>query len=152
MPVIVARPGPWTHRDLTAGGTQFHVALAGPEELPSPAGPDEPAAGAEKPLILLVHGFPECWWTWRHVIGPLAEADLRVAAADLRGFGGSDRPPSGYDLATLASDLAAVVRALGHERAVVVGAGLGRSRGRWRTRSRRRPRRSCPSERRTPWR
>ena len=125
MPVIVARPGPWTHRDLTAGGTQFHVALAGPEELPSPAGPDEPAAGAEKPLILLVHGFPECWWTWRHVIGPLAEADLRVAAADLRGFGGSDRPPSGYDLATLASDLAAVVRALGHERAVVVGAGLG---------------------------
>jgi len=76
-------------------------------------------------MVLLVHGFPECWWTWRHVIGPLADAGHRVAAVDLRGFGGSDRPPSGYDLVTLASDLAAVVRALGHERAVVVGAGLG---------------------------
>ena len=114
MPVDVNRPGPWTHRNLTARGTRFHVALAGPE---APAG-----AG---PLTLLVHGFPECWWTWRHVIGPLADAGHRVAAVDLRGFGGSDRPPSGYDLVTLAQDLAAVVRSLGHERAVVVGAGLG---------------------------
>lgn len=125
MPVIVNRPGPWAHRDLTAGGTQFHAALAGHEELPSAANTDAQDAGPAKPLILLVHGFPECWWAWRHVIGPLAEAGHRVAAADLRGFGGSDRPPSGYDLVTLASDLAAVVRALGHERAVVVGAGLG---------------------------
>ncbi|MFC2623735.1 MAG: alpha/beta fold hydrolase, partial [Propionibacterium acidifaciens] len=54
----------------------------------------------------------------------LAQAGHRVAALDLRGFGGSDRPPSGYDLVTLAQDLAAVVRSLGHERAVVVGAGL----------------------------
>ena len=114
MPVDVNRPGPWAHRNLTARGTRFHVALAGPE---SPAG-----AG---PLTLLVHGFPECWWTWRHVIPALAQAGHRVAALDLRGFGGSDRPPSGYDLVTLAQDLAAVVRSLGHERAVVVGAGLG---------------------------
>ena len=114
MPVDVNRPGPWTHRNLTARGTRFHVALAGPE---APAG-----AG---PLTLLVHGFPECWWTWRHVIPALAQAGHRVAALDLRGFGGSDRPPSGYDLVTLAQDLAAVVRSLGHERAVVVGAGLG---------------------------
>ena len=114
MPVDVNRPGPWAHRNLTARGTRFHVALAGPE---GPAG-----AG---PLTLLVHGFPECWWTWRHVIPALAQAGHRVAALDLRGFGGSDRPPSGYDLVTLAQDLAAVVRSLGHERAVVVGAGLG---------------------------
>ena len=114
MPVDVNRPGPWTHRNLTARGTRFHVALAGPE---APAG-----AG---PLTLLVHGFPECWWTWRHVIPALAQAGHRVAALDLRGFGGSDRPPSGYDLVTLAQDLAAVVRSLGHERAVIVGAGLG---------------------------
>ena len=114
MPVDVNRPGPWAHRNLTARGTRFHVALAGPE---APAG-----AG---PLTLLVHGFPECWWTWRHVIPTLAQAGHRVAALDLRGFGGSDRPPSGYDLVTLAQDLAAVVRSLGHERAVVVGAGLG---------------------------
>ena len=114
MPVDVNRPGPWAHRNLTARGTRFHVALAGPE---APAG-----AG---PLTLLVHGFPECWWTWRHVIPALAQAGHRVAALDLRGSGGSDRPPSGYDLVTLAQDLAAVVRSLGHERAVVVGAGLG---------------------------
>ena len=95
MPVDVNRPGPWTHRNLTARGTRFHVALAGPE---APAG-----AG---PLTLLVHGFPECWWTWRHVIPALAQAGHRVAALDLRGFGGSDRPPSGYDLVTLAQDLA----------------------------------------------
>ena len=114
MPVDVNRPGPWAHRNRTARGTRFHVALAGPE---APAG-----AG---PLTLLVHGFPECWWTWRHVIPALAQAGHRVAALDLRGSGGSDRPPSGYDLVTLAQDLAAVVRSLGHERAVVVGAGLG---------------------------
>ena len=114
MPVDVNRPGPWMHRDLTARGTRFHVALAGPE---SPSG--------SGPLTLLVHGFPECWWTWRHVIPALAQAGHRVAALDLRGFGGSDRPPSGYDMVTLAQDLAAVVRSLGHERAVVIGAGLG---------------------------
>ena len=114
MPVDVNRPGPWTHRDLTARGTRFHVALAGPETLTG--------AGS---LTLLVHGFPECWWTWRHVIPALAQAGHRVAALDLRGFGGLDRPPSGYDLVTLAQDLAAVVRSLGHERAVVIGAGLG---------------------------
>lgn len=117
MPVTVTRPGPWTHRDVTAGGTRFHVALAGPED----SVPDA------RPLVLLVHGFPECWWAWRRVIGPLAEAGHRVAAVDLRGFGGSDRPPSGYDAVTLASDLTAVVRTLGHERAVVVGAGIGGS-------------------------
>lgn len=115
MPVDVNRKGPWSHRDLTAGGTRFHVALAGPEA----------PAGRGSALILLIHGFPECWWTWREVIPALAQAGHRVAALDLRGFGGSDRPPSGYDLATLAGDAAAVVRSLGHERAVVVGSGLG---------------------------
>ncbi|AYD88999.1 alpha/beta hydrolase [Actinomyces sp. 2119] len=115
MPVIVNRPGPWTHRDLTAGGTRFHAALAGPET----------TTGAAGTLVLLVHGFPECWWTWRHVLPALAREGHRVAAVDLRGFGGSDRPPSDYDLATLGTDLAGVVRSLGHERVVVVGSGLG---------------------------
>lgn len=115
VPVDVNRKGPWSHRDLTAAGTRFHVALAGPEA----------PAGRDSTLILLLHGFPECWWTWREVIPALAQAGHRVAALDLRGFGGSDRPPSGYDLATLAGDVAAVVRSLGHERALVIGAGLG---------------------------
>lgn len=115
MPVTANRPGPWAHRDLTAGGTRFHVALAGSES----------ALDDGAPLVLLIHGFPECWWTWRSVIPALSQAGHRVAALDLRGFGGSDRPPSGYDLATLARDAAGVVRSLGAERAVVVGAGLG---------------------------
>ena len=111
MPVAIARPGPWTHRDLTAGGTRFHAALAGPEDSAS--------------LILLLHPFPECWWAWRHVLPRLAEAGHRAAALDLRGFGGSDRPPSGHDLHTLAEDAVRVVAALGYERCAVVGAGLG---------------------------
>lgn len=119
MPVSVNLPGPWTHRYVSASGTRFHVALAGPEPLPA----REPGAGA--PLVLLLHGFPECWWTWREVLPALAQAGYRTAAVDLRGCGGSDRPPSGYDLATLADDVAGVVRALGYERAVVVGHGLG---------------------------
>ncbi|MBE6482252.1 MAG: alpha/beta hydrolase [Actinomyces ruminicola] len=133
MQATVTRPGPWIHRHITAGGTRFHVALAGPEApldtlqdpiAPTPATAAEPAAQAG-PLVLLLHGFPECWWTWRHIIPPLADAGYRVAALDLRGFGGSDRPPSGYDLVTLARDVAAVVRALGRDHAVVVGAGIG---------------------------
>ncbi|WP_128683547.1 alpha/beta fold hydrolase [Actinomyces qiguomingii] len=122
MRATVTRPGPWTHRHITAGGTRFHVVLAGPE---APLDTTGTAAGAPGHLVILLHGFPECWWTWRHVIPALADAGCRVAALDLRGFGGSDRPPSGYDLMTLARDVAAVVRALGHDHAAIVGAGLG---------------------------
>ena len=118
MPVNVYRPGPWTHRDLSAGGTRFHAALAGPES------PLNDAEGTG-PLVVLLHGFPECWWTWRHVMPALAREGHRVAALDLRGFGGSDRPPSGYDLVSLADDVHGAIRALGHESAVVVGHGLG---------------------------
>lgn len=117
MPVSVNRPGPWTHRSLTAGGTRFHVAMAGPDPLPG--------ARPMPALVLLLHGFPECWWAWSEVMPAISEAGHRVAALDLRGFGGSDRPPSGYSLSTLADDVLGVIRSLGHESAVVVGAGLG---------------------------
>lgn len=120
MPVTVTLPGPWTHRHLTAGGTRFHAALAGPEPSAADVLTSKPAT-----LVILLHAFPQCWWTWRHVLPDLADAGHRVAALDLRGFGGSDRPPSGYDLLTLAGDVARVVPALGHERAVVIGNGLG---------------------------
>lgn len=116
MPVSVTLPGPWTHRNVSAGGARFHVALAGPEPVP----------GADATtLVLLLHGFPECWWTWRDVLPALGAAGYRVAAMDLRGFGGSDRPPSGYNLSNLADDAAGVVRALGYQQAVVIGHGLG---------------------------
>ncbi len=98
--------GPWQHREVTASGLRFHVAEHGP---------------ADGPLVVLLHGFPEFWWSWRHQLVALGDAGLRVVAPDLRGYGGSDKPPRGYDLVTLAADLAALVRALGAPEAHVVG-------------------------------
>jgi pimeloyl-ACP methyl ester carboxylesterase len=96
--------GPWTHRHVNANGSRFHVVEAG-----------------TGPLILLFHGFPEFWWTWRHQIPDLADAGYRVAAVDLRGYGGSDKPPRGYDGYTLAGDVAGLIRALGERDAMLVG-------------------------------
>ena len=77
------------------------------------------------PLVLLLHGFPEFWWTWRHLMPPLADAGYRVAAMDLRGYGGSDKTPRGYDPYTVSADISGVVRALGRRSAVIVGHGWG---------------------------
>jgi pimeloyl-ACP methyl ester carboxylesterase len=96
--------GPWTHRTIDANGIQLHVAEAG-----------------SGPLVLLLHGFPEFWWSWRHQLVALAEAGYHVVAPDLRGFGASDKPPRGYDAPTLSADLAGLVRALGERDAVFVG-------------------------------
>jgi len=96
--------GPWSHRAVTANGTRFHIAENG-----------------EGPLVLLLHGFPQFWWTWRSQLPSLSAAGFRAVAADLRGYGGSDKPPRGYDLITAASDAAGMVRALGEANAVVVG-------------------------------
>jgi pimeloyl-ACP methyl ester carboxylesterase len=71
--------------------------------------------------VLLLHGFPQFWWTWRAQLAPLAAAGFHVVAPDLRGYGASDKPPRGYDLPTLSADIAALVRALGERDAVVVG-------------------------------
>ncbi|MBO0774547.1 MAG: alpha/beta fold hydrolase, partial [Actinobacteria bacterium] len=97
-------PGPWTHRPVTANGTRFHVAQSG-----------------EGPLVLMLHGFPQFWWSWRDQLASLSAAGYRAVAADLRGYGGSDKPPRGYDLVTAASDAAGLIRALGEANAVVVG-------------------------------
>ena len=104
--------GPWRHEFVPANGSRFHVALAGPSD-------------RETPLVVLLHGVGQCWWTWRHQIPALAEAGYRVAAMDLRGTGASDKPPLGYDAVTLARDVAGVIRSLGSQRAVVVGHGVG---------------------------
>ena len=74
---------------------------------------------------MLLHGFPQFWWAWRHQLVDLAERGYRVAAVDLRGYGDSDKPPRGYDLWTLAGDVAGLIRALGEPRADVVGHGWG---------------------------
>jgi pimeloyl-ACP methyl ester carboxylesterase len=75
------------------------------------------------PLVLLLHGFPEFWYGWRHQLGPLAEAGFRVVALDQRGYNTSDKPPriADYSLDRLAADIASAIPALGEERARVVG-------------------------------
>ena len=78
-----------------------------------------PAPVTERPLVILLHGFGSFWWSWRHQLRGLTGA--RVVAVDLRGYGGSDKPPRGYDGWTLAGDTAGLVRALGHTSATLVG-------------------------------
>jgi pimeloyl-ACP methyl ester carboxylesterase len=83
------------------------------------------AGPAHGRLVLLLHGFPEFWWTWREQLPALAAAGYRAVAMDLRGYGGSDKTPNGYDPLTLASDVSGVVKALGARSAVLVGHGWG---------------------------
>lgn len=77
----------------------------------------------EGPLVILVHGWPQCWYLWRHLIDPLVEAGYRVAAPDMRGFGASDAPPliEDYAVRTLAADVAGIAEALGEERFIAIG-------------------------------
>ena len=105
---MVLIEGPWEHRFVAANGARFHVAEQG-----------------EGPIVLLLHGFPQFWWAWRHQMAALAEAGYRACAMDLRGYGASDKPPRGYDTRTSATDVASVLRSLGGSRAVVVGHGWG---------------------------
>jgi pimeloyl-ACP methyl ester carboxylesterase len=75
------------------------------------------------PLVLLLHGFPEGWYSWRHQLPALAAAGYRVVAPDQRGYGGTDRPEAieAYDILSLVADIVGLVEALGEQQAVVVG-------------------------------
>ncbi len=75
------------------------------------------------PLVLLCHGWPESWYSWRHQITALAAAGYRVVAPDQRGYGASDAPGEveAYDIAQLVADMVGLVAALGEERAVAIG-------------------------------
>jgi pimeloyl-ACP methyl ester carboxylesterase len=66
------------------------------------------------PLVLMVHGFPESWYSWRHQMAPIAEAGFTAAAIDVRGYGGSDRPPAVADYAMqhMVADVAGAIQAL----------------------------------------
>ncbi len=80
----------------------LHVARSGP---------------AEGPLVVLLHGFPEFWWSWRHTLRALGHAGQFAVAPDLRGYGDSDKPPPGspgghYDIATLADDVRLLIEAI----------------------------------------
>ncbi|MFD7919385.1 alpha/beta fold hydrolase [Streptomyces sp. NPDC059740] len=97
--------------------------------VPSPAGRIHLVEQGTGPLVLLVHGFPESWYSWRHQLPALAAAGYRVAAVDVRGYGRSSRPAQveSYRLLDLVADNVAVVQALGEESAVIVGHDWGAS-------------------------
>ncbi|MFF8282910.1 alpha/beta fold hydrolase [Streptomyces albus] len=91
--------------------------------VPSPAGRIHLVEQGSGPLVLLVHGFPESWYSWRHQLPALASAGYRAVALDVRGYGRSSKPsdPAAYRKLDLVEDNVAVVRALGEESAVIVG-------------------------------
>ncbi len=96
-------------RFIETNAARYRVALAGK---------------ADRPLVLLVHGFPESWYSWRHQFAPLVEAGYRVAAPDVLGYGGSDKPSdiSRYSMQNLTADMAGIVAALSPDApAVVIG-------------------------------
>lgn len=111
-PSVTRIAGPWRHHDVHANGIRFQCV-----EALNAADDDTPPTA--RPLVLLLHGFASFWWSWRHQLRGLNGA--RVVAVDLRGYGGSDKPPRGYDGWTLAGDTAGLVRALGHTSATLVG-------------------------------
>ena len=80
--------------------------------------------GGDGPPLLLVHGWPQTWYAWRMLMPTLAQ-DFQVVAVDQRGIGLSDKPEEGYDTATLAGDLVALMEALGHQRFAMYGTDTG---------------------------
>jgi pimeloyl-ACP methyl ester carboxylesterase len=93
-----------SHRWVRARGLEFHVA----------------EAGSGEDVVLCLHGWPQHWYEWRHLLPALADRH-RVLALDLRGFGWSDAPRHGYEKENLADDVLAVLDALGIERVKLVG-------------------------------
>lgn len=89
-------------------GIELHLTTSGP---------------SSGPLVVLLHGFPDAWWTWRGQIGPLADAGYQVVVPDLRGYNCSDKPHGvrSYSLDTLAADVLALVDGLGRDTFRVVG-------------------------------
>jgi pimeloyl-ACP methyl ester carboxylesterase len=81
------------------------------------------ALAGQGPLVVLVHGWPESWYSWRHQIGALAQAGFRVAAPDVRGYGGSDKPEpiEAYAIKDMCADIAGLIEGLGERQAILVG-------------------------------
>jgi pimeloyl-ACP methyl ester carboxylesterase len=98
------------HRRVETNGLHLHVAEQG-----------------EGPLVILCHGFPECWYSWRHQLPALAKAGFRAVAPDLRGYGRSDRPDAveNYTILHDIGDMVGLVDALGEKQAVIVGHDVG---------------------------
>jgi pimeloyl-ACP methyl ester carboxylesterase len=99
-----------THRMIETNGIRLHVAEQG-----------------EGPLVILCHGFPECWYSWRHQLAALAKAGFHAVAPDLRGYGRSDRPEEveRYTILHDIGDVVGLVDALGAKQAVIAGHDIG---------------------------
>jgi len=97
-----------THEQVPTNGIELHVAVAGP---------------ADGPPVVLCHGFPELWYSWRHQLGALADAGYRAHAPDLRGYGSSSRPTevAAYGSDNLTADLAGLLDHYGYDTATFVG-------------------------------
>lgn len=95
-----------TQRRVATNGIELNIAEAG-----------------EGPLVLLLHGFPESWYSWRHQFAPIAAAGYHVVAPDMRGYGKSDKPPNitDYVQTEVIKDIIGLIPALGYETAVVIG-------------------------------
>jgi pimeloyl-ACP methyl ester carboxylesterase len=98
------------HRMIEANGIRLHIAEQG-----------------EGPLVILCHGFPECWYSWRHQLGALAKAGYRAVAPDLRGYGRSDRPEEveKYTILHDIGDVVGLLDTLGAKQAVIAGHDIG---------------------------
>jgi len=96
----------WQHREATVNGVRLHYVEAG-----------------SGPLVVLLHGFPEFWYSWRHQIPALAAAGFHVIAVDQRGYNESEKPPgvSSYRIEALTEDVAELIRHAGAKKATIVG-------------------------------
>ncbi len=94
----------WEHHEITTNSIRMHYVTQG-----------------QGPLVLLLHGFPEFWYSWRFQIPFLAGQGYRVVAPDLRGYNETEKPRKGYDIPTLLRDIAGLIEGLGEERAIIVG-------------------------------
>ena len=94
------------HRTIQSNGIRMHIAEQG-----------------EGPLVLLCHGFPESWYSWRHQLSALSAAGFHAVAPDMRGYGHTDAPVeiSSYTVLDLVGDMVGLVGALGEKRAIIVG-------------------------------
>src|SRR5207302_2103144 len=99
-------PPGWAHREASVNGVRLHYVEAG-----------------SGPLVVLLHGFPELWYSWRRQLPALAAAGYRALAPDLRGYNESDKPAgvAAYRLDLLAQDVAGLIRQAGERRAAVAG-------------------------------
>ena len=81
------------------------------------------AVEGEGPLVVMVHGWPELWYSWRHQIKAIARAGYQVVAPDMRGYGGSDKPTDleAYDMVNLMGDILGIIDSFGQEKAILIG-------------------------------